>query len=111
MSCENDGATCGRMVNTKMQKIQIDSGLLVHLNMRRNWPPSEDRGGMGPARSGVSPEMRRKRQNHESITKKAEMEENIVHFPFPPYLGHLVQTTQSLSFQSTTNAEDFHGTD
>ena len=31
MSCENDGATCGRMVNTKMQKIQIDSGLLVSL--------------------------------------------------------------------------------
>ena len=31
MSCENDGATCGGMVNTKMQKIQIDSGLLVSL--------------------------------------------------------------------------------
>ena len=79
--------------------------------MWRNWPPSEDRGGMGPARSGVSPEMRRKCQNHESIAKKAEMEVNIVHFPFPPNPGHLVQTTQSLSFQSTTNAEGFDGTD
>ena len=66
---------------------------------------------MGPARSGVSPEMRRKCQNHESIAKKAEMEVNIVHFPFPPNPGHLVQTTQSLSFQSTTNAEGFDGTD